>query len=171
MEEVAGAARSALGEVRMAVSGMHGASLSLELDRASRALAAAGIAAELPSALPALDPDWEPVLAMALREAVTNVIRHAGARVCRISLKAEADGMLSLRVEDDGVGSLVLEGAGLSGMRTRLVAAGGTMQIESRIGGQVTGTVLLARLPPLRRPARTGHAIQNETAPTATAST
>ena len=151
MEEVAQAARDALSEVRLAVAGMHGASLALELERAGRALASAGIAAELPCAPPGLGSSSEAVLAMVLREAVTNVIRHAGARLCRIALKVEADGALSLRVEDDGTTGQIAEGAGLSGMRARLTAAGGTMLIESGGTGQPTGVVLLARLPRLQR--------------------
>ncbi len=151
MEEVAQAARDALGEVRLAVAGMRGASLALELERAGRALATAGIAAEFAAAPPGLSPDTEAVLAMVLREAVTNVVRHAGARLCRIGLATEADGAVSLRVEDDGAAGPIVEGAGLSGMRARLTAAGGTLLIESGGGGSPAGTVLLTRLPRLHR--------------------
>ncbi len=153
MEAVAQAARDALGEVRMAVAGMRGASLEAELARAAGALAAAGIAAERPAVQPALDPDTEAVLVMVVREAITNVIRHSDARSCRIALSVATDGSVSLRVEDDGRGGPIREGAGLSGMRARLDAAGGAMQIESRPGGPPAGTVLLVRLPRLHRPA------------------
>ena len=156
MEEVAKAARDALSEVRLAVAGMRGASLALELERAGRALATAGIAAELPRAPPGLGSDAEAVLAMVLREAVTNVVRHAGAQFCRVALTIEGDGALSLRVDDDGSAGQIVEGAGLSGMRARLAAAGGTMLIERRTAGQPAGTILLARLPRLHRLEGTG---------------
>ena len=151
MEEVVQAARDALGEVRLAVAGMRGASLALEIERAGQALAASGIAAELPCVPSGLESDSEAVLAMVLREAVTNVVRHAGARFCRIALTVEADDALLLRVEDDGTAGQIVEGAGLAGMRARLAAAGGTMLIENRAAGQPAGIVLLARLPRLNR--------------------
>lgn len=154
MEEVATAARDALGEVRLAVTGMRGASLVVELERARAALVGAGLQATAEAAADTLDPDAEAVLSMALREAVTNVIRHARARSCAIRLATEADGALCLRVADDGAGGPILEGSGLAGMRTRLAAAGGTMRIESDAGG----TRLVARLPELRPRAARWHA-------------
>lgn len=157
MQEVAQAARDALAEVRVAVVGMRGASLEAELGRADRALAAAGIATERPDAPPSLDPDAEAVLAMVLREAVTNVIRHADARLCRITLSVELDGLVSLRVEDDGRGGAIEEGAGLSGMRTRVRGAGGTILVTSRPGDPPVGTMLLARLPRLHQPTGSRH--------------
>jgi two-component system sensor histidine kinase DesK len=143
MEEVAQAAREALGEVRAAVSGMAGAAFAVELDRAKRALAAAQVQAEVTAEATLGDPAREAVLAMALREAVTNVIRHSGARHCRIALDAGPEGALRLSVEDDGRGGEILEGSGLRGMRIRLMAAGGDLQIRS----DGAGARLLASLP------------------------
>ena len=142
MEEVADAARGALGEVRAAVSGMRGAAFSVELERAKRMLGAAEVEAEIAGETSLGDPEREAVLAMALREAVTNVIRHARAQSCRIRLEATSAGY-RLHVDDDGQGGDLCEGSGLSGMRARLAAAGGGLAITS----DSNGTRLTASLP------------------------
>ncbi|MFV3468795.1 ATP-binding protein, partial [Mycobacterium tuberculosis] len=69
-----------------------------------------------------------------LREAVTNVIRHAGARHCMIHIIADP-GYARLVVEDDGVGLSGREGNGLTGMRQRLVAAGGALHLAPAQSG------------------------------------
>ncbi len=145
MQEVAQAAREALGEVRIAITGMRGAALRVELEQARRMLAAANVTAETNAEVRPGDSAGESVLAMALREAVTNVIRHAGASRCRISLEAVSDGGVRLCVEDDGPGGDIHEGSGLTGMRSRLAAAGGTLDIQSG----PTGARLCASLPAL----------------------
>ena len=148
MAQVATIAREALGEVRSAVTGMRAASLAAEMDRANAMLSAAGVQARVQSASATLDPNGEAVLAMVLRKAVTNVIRHAGASRCLIDLGVDASGLMSLCVTDDGAGGAIAEGSGLSGMRARLAAAGGALDVESGRGG----TRLLAMLPAPNRP-------------------
>jgi two-component system sensor histidine kinase DesK len=148
MAQVATIAREALGEVRAAVTGMRGASLSAEMGRANAMLSAAGVEARVQAAPATLDPSGEAVLAMALREAVTNVIRHAGATCCKIDLGVDAAGLMRLCVSDDGAGGPIAEGSGLSGMRARLAAAGGALDVQSGRGG----TRLLAMLPRPNRP-------------------
>ncbi|MFC6666810.1 ATP-binding protein [Deinococcus radiopugnans] len=64
---------------------------------------------------------------MLLREAVTNIVRHARAREVWISI-APVGGGHRLTVRDDGVGGLAPEGSGLTGMRERLRAIGGTLE-------------------------------------------
>jgi len=130
MEEVAEAARGALGEVRAAVAGMRGAAFGVELDRAKRMLTAADVETEVDAVISMGDPEREAVLAMALREAVTNVIRHARAQRCHIRLEATASSY-RLQVDDDGRGGDLCEGSGLTGMRARLAAAGGGLDITS----------------------------------------
>ena len=142
MEEVAEAARSGLGEVRIAVSGMKGASLAVEIGRARKMLSAAGVEADIGDDIPKADPEREAVMAMALREAVTNVIRHAEASRCTIQVATDADEALQLRVCDNGRGGDIQEGSGLQGMRARLSAAGGRLELES----DGSGTRLVARL-------------------------
>lgn len=142
MRDVAAAAREGLAEVRAAVSGMTGASLAREIAASHTALAAAGIACEVEGDAQSIDPGTSAVLAMALREAVTNVIRHSGARTCRIALIQQATG-LELTISDDGDGQAVRPGGGLAGLTARLSAAGGELAVE----GDRQGTRLTARVP------------------------
>ena len=142
MRDVATAARHGLSEVRAAVSGMTGASLSHEIASSQSALAAARIACLLEGGADQIDPGTGAVLAMALREAVTNVIRHSSARVCKITL-IQQPGWLALTVSDDGHGNAVRAGVGITGLRSRLRAAGGELAIH----GDTNGTRLTARLP------------------------
>jgi len=133
--------RDALGQVREAVSGYRAGGLAEELENARLACEAAGI--ELKTALPPLSvgAEREPVLALALREAVTNVVRHSRGRHCRIELQPEADQAV-LTVEDDGQGAVAPPGAGLLGMRQRLETAGGSLDLRSG-----PGFTLVARVP------------------------
>ncbi|ADG11200.1 sensor histidine kinase [Caulobacter segnis] len=147
MQAVAAAAREALGEVRTAVVGMRGASLAFELDKARQALAAANVQAEISALTTDGHPAQEAVLAMALREAVTNVIRHAGARRCEIRLEPTASSLV-LTVADDGVGGKIAEGSGLKGMRARLAAIGGGLKIQSdKHGARLVATAPLKAAP------------------------
>ena len=148
MSEVAAAAREALAEVRAAVSGMTGASLAREIAASRAALQAAGIDCAVEGEADGIAPGAGAVLAMALREAVTNVIRHSGAGRCRIVVDAGAGpgagaGDVRLTVADDGSGADVREGGGIGGIRGRLAAAGGALLVECGAGG----TRLVASLP------------------------
>jgi two-component system, NarL family, sensor histidine kinase DesK len=96
-------ARKALSEVRQAVSGYHQPTLERELAGARMALSAAGIEADVQEARVALDAGVEAVLAWAVREGATNVIRHGRARHCTLRVTASlADA--GVEVIDDGVG-------------------------------------------------------------------
>lgn len=142
MRGVAGAARAGLAEVRAALAGQAGGELGHEVAASMAALETAGVAPRLvgdPTALPA---NAGAVLAMTLREAVTNVIRHAAASQCRIEVGLEA-GTARLVVADDGAGGRFREGNGLRGMRQRLTAAGGSLALSA--GGP--GTRLTAAVP------------------------
>lgn len=79
---------------------------------------------------------------MALREGVTNVIRHAGASRCEISLSPSASALV-LTIVDNGPGARLVEGSGLKGMRSRLTAIGGTLEVKS----DKAGTRLVATAP------------------------
>jgi two-component system sensor histidine kinase DesK len=79
-----------------------------------------------------------------LREAVTNIVRHAGARHCRVALNP-AESEWRLCIEDDGVGG-AREGNGLRGMRERVEAARGSLRCEPAAANG-TGTRLLIVLP------------------------
>ena len=141
MRGVAEVARDGLAEVRASLAGMAGGSLGREADASRAALAAAGIAATLDGDPESISPEAGAVLAMTLREAVTNVIRHAGATQCRLSVGV-AEGVARLAVVDDGRGGSFREGFGLSGMRQRLTAAGGSLTLApAHPGTRVEATV------------------------------
>ncbi|MGZ9933170.1 sensor histidine kinase [Streptomyces sp. NC-S4] len=141
--------RQALVDVREAVSGYRRPTLPGELAGARTALAAAGVLADLP-APPADDlPEAaESALAWSLREAVTNVVRHSGAKRCRVTLETSQtlDGpVLQLTVTDDGTsGGQSVPGNGLTGLAERLEALGGTLSAGP--AGR-TGFTLTARVP------------------------
>jgi two-component system sensor histidine kinase DesK len=150
IREVHEISRQTLAEVRRAVRGYRGAGagLAAELEGVRRTLLSAGVAVEVAAAPGELErlgrragPEREAALVLALREAVTNVLRHAGAATCRIAV-AEADGRIRLEMSDDGRGGEAPEGAGLAGMRERVEALGGAV---ARDGAR--GTRLLVELP------------------------
>ncbi|QES43644.1 histidine kinase [Streptomyces venezuelae] len=126
--------RQALVDVREAVSGYRRRTLAGELVGARTALTAAGVDAEVPEEPPAELPgeEAEAALAWALREAVTNVVRHSGARRCTVAFTARqtlAGRLLELTVEDDGVGaSGAGAGNGLTGLTERVEAVGGALE-------------------------------------------
>ncbi|WP_345560619.1 sensor histidine kinase [Streptomyces plumbiresistens] len=141
--------RQALVDVREAVTGYRRPRLPAELAGARVALTAAGVTANLPADpdLAGLPEESESALAWALREAVTNVVRHSGARRCTVDLvrRQTLDGpVLELSVEDDGTGgSGTVPGNGLTGLTERLAKAGGSLEA----GGTRQGFRLLARAP------------------------
>jgi two-component system sensor histidine kinase DesK len=146
-EEVAAVSRQTLHDIREAVSGYRRPTLAVEMITARMALESAGITphddADLILLSGSFDPDAEAALAWCLREAVTNVIRHSGARNCHIGI-ARRDRGLSLEVRDDGVGygtgteGAGTEGAGMAGaggtglrgMSERLSAVGGHLEVR-----------------------------------------
>ncbi len=86
-------ARTALAEVREAIGGYRARGLGAEIEAARRTLDAAGVtlvAEGTSSQNAALSPQEETVLALALREAVTNIVRHANATTCTLRFFAEA---------------------------------------------------------------------------------
>ena len=133
MAEVEQIARTALAEVREAIRGYRAEGLAAELDRARATLDAAGISLDCSSTPPKLLPAQETVLSLILREAITNIVRHAHASQCKISLEQNA-GRTTLLVEDDGRGGIRNEGSGLRGMRERVESLNGHLQILSDKG-------------------------------------
>jgi two-component system sensor histidine kinase DesK len=141
IREVERISREALREVRSAIAGYRSEGLQAELARARLALESSGVKLEYFTQPVEMEPVRETVLALALREAVTNVIRHAKASTCRISLEV-IDEEVRLEVRDDGRGGRTPEGIGLSSMRERVEGLGG--RLERRTDG---GTALLIALP------------------------
>jgi PAS domain S-box-containing protein len=96
-----------------------------------------------------LQADIEASAYFIVAEALTNVVKHAGATRATVTATVD-DGGLSLEVRDDGTGEVDPDGHGLVGIADRVDALGGELQIES--GGGDGGTVLAARLPLSTRP-------------------
>lgn len=130
MADVERLAREALAGVRETVGGLREVTLRGELANARTALAAADIAADLPAEVP--DPAHGELFGWVLREAVTNVIRHSAARHCTVRVSAT-----SIEVVDDGRGidAVTGSGSGLTGLRERVRAAGGTLTLATPEGG------------------------------------
>ena len=137
-------AREALADVRSTVSGYRGITLVGELARARQTLAAAGIDADLPTAVDAVPGARRELFGWVVREGVTNVVRHSGARRCSVEVGAD-----SVSVADDGSGAAagpaVAAGSGLAGLRERVLAAGGRLEAGTGPDG---GFRLTAQVPP-----------------------
>ena len=140
--------REALAEVRSAVRGYRGTGLQRELANARLALTAADVAFDYYLTDVVLRPEAEAVVALALREGVTNVVRHAGAKRVRVDLEQDGD-WLVLAVDDDGAGVPTdgTSGTGIDAMRERVRALGGSVEVgRSRVASK-GGTRLEIALP------------------------
>ena len=136
-------ARDALSQVRSAVSGIRAAALVSELASARLLLETAGVQMEYWSDSRALPANIETCMALVLREAVTNIQRHARANRVEVTVIAGAERVV-MRIRDDGRGGVNERGNGLTGMRERIAAHGGEIWIESPRG---KGTAIEIRLP------------------------
>jgi two-component system sensor histidine kinase DesK len=136
ISEVEQVSRKALSEVREAIRGYRSEGLVAEIERAHRTLDAAGVTLTCESKPPSLSPAEETVLALAVREAVTNIVRHAQASQCRMQFVSQ-NGHTSLTVEDDGRGNIRQEGNGLRGMRERIEGLGGHFSIDGKQGTRI----------------------------------
>ncbi|NJK45937.1 MAG: sensor histidine kinase, partial [Pleurocapsa sp. SU_196_0] len=122
-------ARESLQEVRSAVRGYRSAGLEAEFASVRLACEAAGLKLEL--YLVPVELEWasEQAFSYVLRESVTNTIRHANARTLWVSLERVGNNA-QLSLWDDGSGRIT-ENNGVRGMRERLEALGGTLQINA----------------------------------------
>ncbi len=137
IRDVEQTSREALAEVRSTIRGYRQQGLEEELKRAKATLETAGVTVKSESAAVGLSPAQETVVAMVVREAVTNVVRHAQARNCELRL-APQNGACVLQIQDDGRGASQPEGTGLRGMRERIEALGGTLERETTAGTKLT---------------------------------
>jgi two-component system sensor histidine kinase DesK len=136
-------ARNALAEVREAVSGYRADGLDAEIIRARRSLLSADVQLTTTLAPVHLSSSQANVLCLALREAVTNIVRHAAATVCHVTL-LEKDRTIHFTIEDNGVGGPIREGNGLRGMRERVQSIAGAVKVTGSTHG---GTSLELTLP------------------------
>jgi two-component system sensor histidine kinase DesK len=132
--------RAALEEVRATIHGYHAGDIRDEFDRAASILKTAGLAVEQRCEDVDINPAGERVLALVTREAVTNIVRHAQARVCRIALYREVDAY-RLEISDDGRGGDHVEGVGMKSIRSRVEAIGGNAAWITASGTQLAVTV------------------------------
>jgi two-component system sensor histidine kinase DesK len=143
IREVEQISRQALSDVRDAIRGYRSQGLVAELAQAKTTLETAGLTVQCDAAttmkLPAVQ---ESVLSLAVREAVTNVVRHAQARTCRMRLEQQ-NGSCRLEIHDDGCGSSNGEGNGLRGMRERVEMLGGTLNRNTEAGTRIIITLPL----------------------------
>jgi two-component system, NarL family, sensor histidine kinase DesK len=135
-------ARTALSEVREAIGGYRSQGLPAEMELARNTLQSAGVTLACESPLPHLRAAEETVLCLAVREAVTNIVRHAQATHCRIIFTTSSGGYHSLVITDDGNHPNLQEGNGLRGMRERVESLGGRLSITTD-----PGVTLLIELP------------------------
>src|SRR5215211_7456601 len=155
IEEVA---RQALGEVREAVAGYRSPTLEEELAGAGEMLEAAGIACRIENEAGVLPNAVDAVLAWAVREGTTNVIRHSRARHCRILLAREGEEVYA-EITDDGDGyqgeNADDAGSGLSGLSERVATLAGHVEAGSqpdggfslRVGLPTTGEAKVSEAP------------------------
>jgi two-component system sensor histidine kinase DesK len=148
IREVEQISRQALSDVRDAIRGYRSQGLVAELAQAKTTLETAGLTVQCDAAttmkLPAVQ---ESVLSLAVREAVTNVLRHAQARTCRMRLEQQ-NGSCRLEIHDDGCGSSNGEGNGLRGMRERVEMLGGTLNRNTDAGTRIIITLPLKEVMP-----------------------
>jgi two-component system sensor histidine kinase DesK len=126
IEGLTGVARDALRGVRAVTRDEHTVSLRTEIEGAAALLAAAGIDARIDLHLPDLPPAVEKVLAWAVREGVTNVLRHSEASTCSITA-SRWDGQARLEIVNDGARPSAGEGSGLAGLTERATALSGSV--------------------------------------------
>ena len=131
--EVERIARDGLAEVREAITGYRTSGLQAEIQHVHQALVSAGIETTIDAPSVDLAPAQETALSLALREATTNVIRHAGATRCHIRFYAR-DGSLLMEVEDNGRGGDAPFGHGLTGCASGFRRSG-ARSVERPSGG------------------------------------
>jgi two-component system sensor histidine kinase DesK len=125
--------REAIADIRNTLRGYSSYKLGDELVRARTVLESAGVDVREETMEIAMGAAQESVAALIMREAVTNVVRHAQARTCCLRITA-SNGDCILEIHDDGRGGSHLEGNGLRGMRERAEALGGTLTRETTHG-------------------------------------
>jgi two-component system sensor histidine kinase DesK len=143
VEEAEKVARHALAEVRSAVSGIRAADLAAELASAQLLLESSRVHLDYDQPPTDLPQDTERALSLVLREAATNIARHAAASSAKIEFRRE-HACVRLLISDNGRGGIDGDGNGLRGMRERVRAIGGTLEIDSPRRG---GTRLLVKAP------------------------
>lgn len=140
LSDVERIARQGLEELREAIHGYFAGDILAELERVEPLLRAAHIEVECRCEALEMAPETERVLALIVREAVTNILRHSQARACRLALFRAGD-VYRLEISDDGCGGAHEEGVGMRSIRTRAEALGGTARWSSADGTRLRVSV------------------------------
>lgn len=135
--EIRNASRTALKDVRAAVTGMNVTTIEAEISHAQKALEAAGVNFEVVGIPPLVDAHQSKTLGLAIREAVTNIVRHSVANKATLQFSADVDGH-SVTIEDNGRGGSFTPGSGLTGLRQRIERIGGHTEIDMSSGARIT---------------------------------
>jgi two-component system sensor histidine kinase DesK len=158
MDDVQRVARESLSAVRETIGGYRQPSLATELAGARSALAAAGIEGRVEPAPEGLPPAADAVLGWAVREGVTNILRHGRAGAAEILVRtAPSSAAVEIRNDrrgGDGPGTAVTaaddatagaaSGTGLAGLRERVAMIGG--QVEAG-GSRTAASASASRFP------------------------
>ncbi len=158
--EIRATAGTALKQMRELVTDMQAVRLDEEFEHARALCAAANVALAIDNRIEAegrltLTPLQESVIAMCMREALTNMVRHSRADACRVTLEADAEA-IRCTVADNGIGIPVDaetsgSGSGITGMRQRLGLLEGRLHAAANAGG---GLKLVMEVPIVRRQLR-----------------
>ena len=148
-------ARQSLADVRAAVVGYREVSLAVELATAREVLGAAGIAADLPRAVDEVPAELRELFGWAVREGITNAVRHSGASQVRVRVDPYA-----IEIVDDGRAAAGGQGSGLTGLAERAARLGGRVDAGPVAGGgyrlrvEVPPSTPVAASPPAGAPIR-----------------
>lgn len=134
--------RSALSDVREAVTGYRQKDLASELANAKTLLNSVDVAFHYTVQDRTLPAHVDSALAFIVREAVTNLVKHANANRCQISLEVEGN-QLTLAIKDNGNSKQAPEGNGLKGMRERVSQLSGDICFDCKDGFNITVKVPL----------------------------
>lgn len=132
--ELVQVAREAAQDVRQVARGYREMTLAGEINRAVALLESSGVTCQINLAAAALPKGSEEALAWAVREGVTNVLRHSTATLCTISTSVR-DGSARLELVNDGAQASGAKGGGLSGLDERAAQAGGAVQASATESG------------------------------------
>ncbi|MFE4637522.1 sensor histidine kinase [Streptomyces sp. NPDC056773] len=137
---VLGVSRQALADVRLVASGYRSMSLATEAESVAEVMAAADVDAVVDIDCGRLHPLVDTVLATALREGVTNILRHSKAQSCTIRAEIVEE-TVRLVLDNDGVSESgpsdpADRGSGLGNLDTRLTAIGGRLVAGPAPGGR-----------------------------------
>jgi two-component system, NarL family, sensor histidine kinase DesK len=133
-------ARQGLEEMRSAINGYYCGDVCAELDRVEALLKAAGVTVTRHWEQLDMPPAYERVLALIVREAITNILRHSQAKACRLAV-FRAGSAIRLDISDNGHGGRLAEGIGMRSIRTRAEALGGTAVWNSEAGTRLSVTL------------------------------